>query len=158
MEPKNNKNKEIDDLLLDLKIISQIKENDKLITSKNVLEIDSSYFPSIKRYWNNDNRSATIDYINDVINKTLNVTDTTLNDTNSKKNIFQEDNSHILQRFLLEMTNSCKGLDNLKITYNSDITVTSAIDICKEKLQMRIEGIQKILKISVPNSNPKNEK
>ena len=143
-------NKDIDSILLDLKIISQIKENDKLVTSKDLLEIDNSYFQSIKRYWNNDNRFSSIEYIKDTVNRTLDFTDTTLNNTNiNDKNIFMENNSHILQRFLVEMTNAIKGLDNLKLTYNTDITITSAIDIYKEKLTMRIEGIQNILTINM---------
>ena len=142
-------NKDIDSILLDLKIISQIKENDKLVTSKELLEIDNSYFQSIKRYWNNDNRISSIEYIKNTVNRTLEFTDTTLNDTQGEnKNIFIENNSHILQRFLVEMTNAIKGLDNLKLTYNTDITVISAIDIYKEKLNMRIEAIQNILTIN----------
>jgi len=142
-------NKDIDSILLDLKIISQIKENDKLVTSKELLEIDNSYFQSIKRYWNNDNRISSIEYIKNTVNRTLEFTDTTLNDTHTEnKNIFIENNSHILQRILVEMTNAIKGLDNLKLTYNTDITVISAIDIYKEKLNMRIEGIQNILTIN----------
>ena len=143
-------NKDIDSILLDLKIISQIKENDKLVTSKELLEIDNSYFQSIKRYWNNDNRISSIEYIKNTVNRTLEFTDTTLNDTHTEnKNIFIENNSHILQRFLVEMTNAIKGLDNLKLTYNTDITVISAIDIYKEKLNMRIEAIQNILTINI---------
>ena len=142
-------NKDIDSILLDLKIISQIKENDKLVTSKELLEIDNSYFQSIKRYWNNDNRISSIEYIKNTVNRTLEFTDTTLNDTHTEnKNIFIENNSHILQRILVEMTNAIKGLDNLKLTYNTDITVISAIDNYKEKLNMRIEGIQNILTIN----------
>ena len=144
-----NKDLEIDSILLDLKIISQIKENDKLITSKDLLEIDNSYFQSIKRYWNNDNRLSTIDYIKNVVNNTLKFTDITFNDSNNNTNIFKENNSHILQRFLVEMTNAIKGLDNLKLTYNNDTTIISAIDIYKEKLTMRIEAIQNILTINV---------
>lgn len=149
-----NKNIDIDAILLDLKIISQIKEHDKLVTSKELLEIDNSYFQSIKRYWNNDNRISTIDYIKNTVNKTLEFTDTTLNNSqNNHNNIFIENNSHILQRFLVEMTNAIKGLDNLKLTYNSDITITSAIDIYKEKITMRIEAIQNILTINIQNND-----
>ena len=155
-------NKDIDSILLDLKIISQIKENDKLVTSKELLEIDNSYFQCIKRYWNNDNRLASIEYIKDTVNRTLDFTDTTLNNTNNDinndtnndtTNIFIENNSHILQRFLVEMTNAIRGLDNLKLTYNTDITVVSAIDIYKEKLNMRIEAIQNILTINILTIN-----
>merc|ERR1711907_457949 len=118
-----NLKKDIDTILLNLKIISQIKENDKLITSNSMLEIDTTYFQFAKRWFNNDGRHTTIEYIKSIVDSTL------------------------LQRFLLEMTNACKGLDNLKITYANDISIVSAIEISKEKLQMRIEGIQKILKI-----------
>ena len=146
-----NLKKDIDTILLNLKIISQIKENDKLITSNSMLEIDTTYFQFAKRWFNNDSRISTIEYIKSIVDATLEITDTTLSEENKlkSKNIFEEDNSHLLQRFLLEMTNACKGLDNLKITYSNDISIVSAIEISKEKLLMRMEGIQKILKINV---------
>lgn len=149
MASKKETDIDLDNVLLNLKIISQIKENDKLITSNKLLEIDNSYFQSFKRYWNNNNRLSTIDYIKGVVDDTLYITDLTIKakETNEINNIFIESNSHILQRFLIEITNACKGLDNLKITYNTDNTITSAIDIYKEKLLMRNEAIQNILTI-----------
>ena len=38
---KKNLEQLIDDTILNLKIISNLKENDKLITSNNILEIDN---------------------------------------------------------------------------------------------------------------------
>jgi hypothetical protein len=45
------------------------------------------------------------------------------------------------------MNNACKGLDNLKSTYNNDIKVASEIDCLKEQLQLRIKKINTLLKI-----------
>ena len=47
------------------------------------------------------------------------------------------------------MQGACKGLKNLKETYDNDISTTSQIDIIYEKLQSRIQQIQKLLKIQV---------
>ena len=45
----------IDENILNLKIISKIKENDKLLAHKNLLEIDSPHlFQSVNRWYNND--------------------------------------------------------------------------------------------------------
>ena len=62
-----------------------------------------------------------------------------------KNNYFVEDNSHILQKFLLELSNSIKGLNKLKQTYNNDTTTTARIDLIIQKINIRNEKIQKLL-------------
>merc|ERR1712070_1042919 len=80
-----NLKKDIDTILLNLKIISQIKENDKLITSNSMLEIDNNYFQFAKRWFNNDSRLTTIEYIKSIVDATLEITDTTLSEENKLK-------------------------------------------------------------------------
>ena len=55
----------LDSLLLDLKIISKIEEGNKICVSQNSnLSIDNStVLQSFKRWYNNDSRETTINYI-----------------------------------------------------------------------------------------------
>lgn len=148
-------NIDINQIYIILKIISNIKEYDKLIkTADNIIEIDNgNYTQAFRRWWNGHNRNETIEFLKDFIyNQTFKIIDDTLdNELDNKKtvNFFKETNHNILQKFLLELKNSIKGLQNLKITYSKDITITSNLDQIIEEIQFRIERIKQSLQISI---------
>lgn len=148
-------NIDINQIYIILKIISNIKEYDKLIkTADNMIEIDNgNYTQAFRRWWNGHNRNETIEFLKDFIyNQTFKIIDDTLdNELDNKKtvNFFKETNHNILQKFLLELKNSIKGLQNLKITYSKDITITSNLDQIIEEIQFRIERIKQSLQISI---------
>ena len=50
------------------------------------------------------------------------------------KNFFKNSNEKILKQFYIKMTNAIDGLTNLKLTYNSDITIKTNIEILINKL------------------------
>ena len=47
------------------------------------------------------------------------------------------------------MTNCIEGLNNLKLTYNEDLSVKTIIDLLIQKIQTRISKIDNILVISL---------
>ena len=151
---------DINQIYIILKIISNIKEYDKLIkTTDNMIEIDNgNYTQSFRRWWNGHNRNETIEFLKEFIyNQTFKIIDDTLdNELDNKKsvNFFKETNHNILQKFLLELKNSIKGLQNLKITYTRDITITSNLDQIIEEIQFRIERIKQSLQISITHPIP----
>lgn len=163
MENKKNENtgnfnvSEMDqeDILLQLKIISQIDKTNKITINNKSLEIDNRYFQFFRRYCNGDSRNNTIENIDKIIKKSFDFIDKTLEKEISediesaapKKNYFSEENSHILQRFLLELNNSIKGLGNLKNTYQNDTSANARIDLIIQKINIRNEKIQKLLNI-----------
>jgi hypothetical protein len=147
-----NMNKE--EVLLQLKIISEINKEKKITISNKSLEIDNRYFQFLRRYYNGDSRNVTIENVDKIVQRAFVIIDETLikeisNDIEkaNHKNYFSEDNSHILQRFLLELTNSTKGLNNLKQTYGNDSATTSRIDLIIQKINIRIDKIHKLLNI-----------
>ena len=146
----------IENIILNMKIIGSIQKGDKLLGNdidNEVLEIESNDFlQPIRRWWFSRNRLETINKIKIIVNKSFDITDRTLEnerDASYNKDIeyFSEENSSLLQRFLVEMKQSTKGLENLKITYDEDVKIISEIDILIEKLQLRIQKIQNGLKI-----------
>lgn len=151
---------DINQIYIILKIISNIKEYDKLIkTADNMIEIDNgNYTQAFRRWWNGHNRNETIEFLKDFIyNQTFKIIDDTLdNELDNKKsvNFFKETNHNILQKFLLELKNCIKGLQNLKITYTRDITITSNLDQIIEEIQFRIERIKQSLQISITHPIP----
>ena len=152
-----------DEILLNLKIIGCIKKQDRLAKNDNILEIEQNdYFQPVRRWWYSRNRNETISNIKSIIQASFDLTDKTLDKErdgpkqhstfyqNTSNNMyFNEENSKLLQRFVTEMKNSTKGLNNLKFTYSDDTRIVSEVDILLEQLLLRVEKINGILKIDV---------
>ena len=146
-------------ILLNLKIISQIKENEKLNINIDQLSIDNSKCQFFTRAYYGNSRENTTIMLESIINNALLSTDKILLDAVSNGNtkddkrdeILREDPSQLLHRYLLEMSNSIKGLENLKVTYKDDVSVKSKLDLIIEKIKTRIEKINKVLTINFKN-------
>lgn len=155
----------IDNAILNLKIISQLKEYDKLICKKELLVIDKhSYLQCIDRWYNKENRDFTVKKIDDIVDQTFSIINKIMNIekknkntnleyiktiNNDEENYNKNNNSHLLQRLLIEITNARRGLNNLKITYNSDTLIKSRLDLIIDKLNIKIDEINQILKIKL---------
>jgi hypothetical protein len=161
----------LENILTNLKILANIKPSDKLTNNGNLLIIDQpEYTQFIKRWWNNDSRTNTLDSIETLIDKTFVTIDkiynseiqstTDINVHNNyyykrtmPENYFKTDNSQQLQILSNELSNAIKGLQNLKLTYNGDISICSKIDIIIDKITLRTGKINKLLTIQTyPNS------
>jgi len=149
----------VDEKLVNLKIIAKIKKDDKLIFSGELLEIDDTQwlFKGLTRWYGKASRKQTIDKINHVINDVFSFIDNTLANEFShipdKKHthILKEDNSEILQKFLIHLNNAVEGLENLKITYIDDESIISKLDVIIDKIQVKTDKMNKILRIKLPN-------
>lgn len=151
---KNNKNKEIkksesddememdiEEIILNMRIISEIKENYKLVANNDCLEIDTRYIQSIQRWWYEDGRQTAIIKISKIVNDLFNFIDKTYSENGKNKNndVFGEDRTHLFQRIHRILLNSVKGLENLKMTYKNDIKTITKIDIIIEKINIKVE-------------------
>jgi hypothetical protein len=147
----------IDEKLVNLKIISKIKKDDKLLCTGELLEIDDSQWmiQGLARWYSKASRRQTIDKINLVINDVFVFIDKTLKDElthtagTRSDNILKEDNSEILQKFLLYLNNSIEGLENLKITYEEDESIICKLDVLIDKIKMKLDKMNKILRIKI---------
>lgn len=146
---------EIDNCLLNLKIISKLEENDKLITNQDILKIDKPVvFQGIKRWYSNEGRDATMEKLNSIFQKSFDITDSILkNEQNQNQNTIDlnDSNSQVFQKFIVEFTNSLNGIDNLKKTYKEDIPMKSQLDMIGSKLNNRLEKMNKVCKITLEN-------
>lgn len=142
----------IDENILNLKIISKIKPNDKLLANNNLLEIDSPHIlQSVNRWYNNESRSITIEKLNIILEGTFKITKILLENEKQNKDddkSLEENNSQIFQTLILEMRNSLVGLENLKKTYSEDILISSQLDLLINKLNTRIDKMSKFFKIN----------
>ena len=107
-----------EDILWSLKIISMIKEGQKLRVRSGHLDVHDSgnVLTSVMRWIRNDNRQTSLTYISNIINRGI-------NEKCDKKS---------LQEALL-------GLNALKVTYATDINIVARILVLEEKIQYYIK-------------------
>lgn len=150
--------KKLESYLLNLKILSNIKEFDKLSTDGDNIIIDPPYiFQGLIRAWNGDSRTITITNINSLISYIFEISDILLekelvNTSNNSKFLinkpkFMDNNSMLFQKIVIGLNESINGLQNLKITYIGDVSITSKLDLIITKIQNRINKINAMLKI-----------
>jgi hypothetical protein len=139
----------LNDLILDLKIISKIKPNNKLIIENNKIYIDDSYyFASILRYFYNQNRNSSIEYIEKLNeNLEIEINDIIINKKN-ENNILKDNPSNILVNLSHDLTQAVNGLKNLILTYSNDNFLISKIEMINYNFELKIRKISEILKVN----------
>ena len=123
MESDSGENSEIN---INLKVIGQINEGDKLFVSQNLLQIDRSQrgiANASVRWYNNESRQQTMIQLNKIIRKA-----------------FQHMRTDKLISQNLET--SLKGLIELKKTYIDDPTVVAQIDVLMEEIRSKHTDIE----------------
>ena len=161
----------VESILTNLKIISNLKPNDKLTIKDNILVIDQPYYyQGVTRWWNQDSRTGTMAELEKIVNDTFTIIDNIYtselqsktgssidNNFYYKRSIpesyFKNENSQQLQSFSSELSNAIKGLQNLKLTYKNDISICSKIDVMIEKITIRIKKINSLLTIRPKDSS-----
>ena len=103
------------EILTCLKIISMIREGQKVSVRDGVLKLEYSsngLWSAVKRWMFSDSRQVTMTYIQNII---LNALD-----------------RKIQSRYLTE---AMQGLNSLKVTYSKDVTVVARLTVLEEKVQ-----------------------
>lgn len=151
-------NYEEEELLFNLKIISELKISDKLSCSTKKFRIDDpSYTQGLYRWLGGEDRAKTLEKLNEIIDATFNYIDRTFTSeiesdimlSKSGKDVLYENNSQILQKFYIALLDTTKGLDRLKSTYASDKSMTTGINLLSDKIKTRTDKIKELLKISL---------
>lgn len=164
----------MEDVLTNLKIISNVNPNDKITFIDNMLVIDPPiYGQGIIRWWRADSRINSMNEIEKLIENVFSIIDdiysSEINHTTNStvennyyykrsipNNYFKTENSQQLQTFSSELTNAVKGLQHLKMTYQTDISICSKIDVMIDKINIRVNKINKLMTITTnaPHSMP----
>jgi len=130
----------LDNLLLNLRTIAEIKEFDKLRVINDNLQIDQSQFPFITRWYYAEGRDSTSTKISDTLDETFGYIETI------KNNIYDNANRDI-QRILVGLTTSVRGLERLKVTYKKDINIITRLDLYLEKINIKINELNLTINI-----------
>ena len=135
------------DLILDLIILSKLKANQKLCIINNSLFIDIKFFKSITRYYNNDSRLNTINYL-EHLDKKLTIELEELIKTfniDKKDKYLLETNTNILINLNYNLKLSLMGINNLIQTYINDEVIKSRIELLITNFELKNRKITELL-------------
>jgi len=141
-----------DDVFINLKILSKLRNDEKLVVAEKLLNIDTSYLQFITRWYKSESRERTIDYISHVIEESFRICDSTINAEMNRVSddpVFDEDNTELLQRLTNELSNCIDGLITIKITYRNDSLVQSRVDLLIENIRNKVQRNNRLLKLNV---------
>jgi len=115
-----------EDILWSLKIISMIKEGQKLRVRSGRLDVHEvgNVFTTLMRWVRNDNRQTSLNYISNIINRGIN--------ENCEKKAIQE---------------ALNGLNALRVTYATDVNIVARIIVLEEKIMYYIKHGKSVEKL-----------
>lgn len=170
----------LDDIKVNLNILAQLKPGDKLVQRDRHFDIDRwDYTQPLRRWYNADSRSATINnleqfvsmtfrYIDDIYNNETRDTGESVDNSyymrttkrgtfpvqsRQTHSVFSDEHSSILLTLFSNLENANKGLGNLMRTYEGDIAICARIKVIVEQIEIRMSKIKGIMKIEGNNQS-----
>ncbi len=126
-----------ENLMTSLKVISQVKQNEKVATMEEVVRIEdpNAWFKSLRRWYNSESREKNIESISRIIDTAF-----------SQLELLQQKRSTSNQIFMVrlqqELNNAISGLTNLRCTYEHDSVTRSRIDLLIERIGDTLEHLK----------------
>ncbi len=119
---------DIDEIVINLKLLETLDKNQKLITRDAYLNIEPrSLIPEFVRRWNRqDNRNETIKKLNNIITQAIKH----MNDDNLNYNM-----KEYLKRSMI-------GITNLKETYSTCSQTCARLDVILDKIRLSLDGYE----------------
>ncbi len=127
-----------EEVFINLKLLSEIKLDDKLRVYGNNIDIDKRYVKSIARIIWGDSRNNTIRFINILINYATTFSNDLINTIKKMEN--DKHYKHQLNILTANLSGSINGLEKLKITYKDDNVFTANIDLILDKIRILIDN------------------
>ena len=129
----------LEDIFINLTLIARIEVGNKLVRSDKYVNIDTSYFQFITRWFNSQNRTDSIRFTANILSKAFEYSD------NLSKQKDDESRQNLL-RLNTALSNAVNGLSNLSQTYHYDKLTQSEIDVMinniRTKLNIQSKHIQ----------------
>ena len=126
----NDSEEIIDQLLTSLKVISMIKEGQKVCVRNGHLSLEvqsTGVITSLRRWINRDNRHTTVCYIKSVVHNALSVTKTHNNETS-------------VDKVLKGLEEAVTGIKSLTVTYMHDATVSATLQVLRDRIQTELKA------------------
>tara|TARA_Y100000992_G_C21263139_1_gene492401 strand:- start:195 stop:590 length:396 start_codon:yes stop_codon:yes gene_type:complete len=118
---------EIDEVLINLKVLESLEINKKLVTRDTYLNVETDKIipVGIRRWWRQDDRNETLRKIDDIVDKALRLRN-------------DKGKSEVIDPYLID---SIKGLRNLKQTYSLCVQTCARLDTIIGKINRNITVI-----------------
>jgi hypothetical protein len=144
-ELKNNeKDLNLEDVFINLRLISKINQGEKLLQFDKHINIDNSYFQVITRWFRGASRNESIGFIQKVLVKSFEFSDKLVEDKSTES-------AQKLLRLNTDLKNSLEGLANLKVTYIHDKLIQSEIDVMVDNVRSKLDLNSKYLNFNKIN-------
>jgi hypothetical protein len=143
-------------LLTNLKILSSLKPNDKLITCASIFEVQGpSYTRAVYRYVVNEGRSSNLLRIREVVLNSIEAYKTVSSEVERyreilSKSCFSEsvryktrEQQSLCKRFLASIRESRQGILSLKTTYQEDNGTSSLLDSLTNTIDDFLENVNR---------------
>ena len=117
----------IDQILTSLKVISMIKEGQKVKVRNGLLDLEpvsTGIWVATRRWIHNDNRNTTMLYIKNVISNTMEIIS------------IKHDQSEKMEMALIDCIT---GLGALAVTYGEDASITATLHVLQERVKSKIK-------------------
>jgi len=145
METDNNENDlNLEDVFINLRLISKINQGEKLLQSDKHINIDTSYFQVVTRWFRGASRNETISFIQKVLAKSFEFSDKLIEDKSNES-------AQKLLRLNTDLKNCLEGLANLKVTYIHDKLIQSEIDVLVDNVRSKLDLNAKYLNFNKAN-------
>jgi hypothetical protein len=121
----------IDQILTSLKIISMIKEGQKVCVRNGLLSLEptsNGVQTAMRRWLNNDSRQSTLAYIKNVVNNALDV----CNLLTDHETILKISNA---------LNESSLGLGSLSVTYEIDVPIVATIQVMQDRINTNLKNL-----------------
>jgi hypothetical protein len=125
----NDSEEIVDHLLTSLKVISMIKEGQKVCVRNGHLSLEvqsTGVLTSLRRWIHKDNRQTTVSYIKSVVQNALSTTKS----HNNEKSVVK------LFRGLEE---AVTGINSLTVTYTDDATVAATLQVLNDRIKTELQ-------------------
>lgn len=129
---KNENDLNLEDVFINLRLISKINQGEKLLQTDKHINIDTSYFQIVTRWFRGASRNETISFIQKVLAKSFEFSDKLIEDE-------IDESSQKLLRLNTDLKNCLEGLANLKVTYMYDKLIQSEIDVLIDNVRSRLD-------------------
>jgi hypothetical protein len=129
---KNENDLNLEDVFINLRLISKINQGEKLLQTDKHINIDTSYFQVITRWFRGASRNESISFIQKILAKAFDFSDKLIEDE-------IDESSQKLLRLNTDLKNCLEGLANLKVTYMYDKLIQSEIDVLIDNVRSRLD-------------------
>lgn len=129
----NTDERSIHDLMARLKLIGQVQKYQKLNIKTLNFEV-TSFWSSFKRFWYQENRQDTLEFVRTTIFQSFNLFYAYANDKS-------ELSINMCRNLISDLQNAVTGIEALQVTYEKDKMFCAQLSVISRSIQIKLQDI-----------------